>query len=88
MGRLPPTRRFRKRKPGRDRKMPPVGKGQLRIEQVRSGIGRPESECRTLEAIGLRHHQAVVVKPDHPSLRGMLYKVRHLIVVTPTKASE
>jgi large subunit ribosomal protein L30 len=68
--------------------MPPVGKGQLRIEQVRSGIGRPESECRTLEAIGLRHHQAVVVKPDHPSLRGMLYKVRHLIVVTPTKASE
>ena len=88
MGRLPPTRRFRKRKPGRDRKMPPAGKGQLRIEQVRSGIGRPGPERRTLEALGLKHHQAVVVKTDHPSLRGMLYHVRHLIKVTPAKGGE
>jgi ribosomal protein L30/L7E len=30
----------------------------------------------------------VVVKQDHPSLRGMLYQVRHLIAVTPAKAGE
>jgi large subunit ribosomal protein L30 len=88
VGRNPPTRKYRKRKPGRDRALPPVGKGQLRIEQVRSGIGRPASECRTLEALGLKHHQDVVVKTDHPSLRGMIYQVRHLLVVTPTKAGE
>ncbi len=88
MARLPPTRKYRKRKPGRDKVLPPAGKGELRIRQVRSGIGRPATERRTLEAIGLKHHQDVVVKPDHPSLRGMLHQVRHLIEVTPAKARE
>ena len=82
MSRLPPYRKYRKRKPGRDRQLPPAGTGRLQIRQVRSGIGRPVFECRTLEAIGLKHHQDVVVKPDSPALRGMLYQVRHLIEVT------
>ena len=88
MGRLPPTRKYRKRKPGRDRALPPAGKGKLRIAQVRSGIGRPAYERRTLEALGLKHHQHVVVKADHPALRGMLHQVRHLVAVTPAKAGE
>jgi large subunit ribosomal protein L30 len=88
MARKPPTRKYRKRKPGRDPALPPVGKGQLRIRQVRSGIGRPALERRTLEALGLKHHQDAVVKPDHPALRGMLYQVRHLVAVTPAKAKE
>jgi large subunit ribosomal protein L30 len=88
MARKPPTRKHRKRKPGRDPVLPPPSTGQLRITQVRSGIGRPAVERRTLAALGLKHHQAAVVKQDRPSLRGMLYQVRHLIVVTPTKAGE
>ncbi|TLY53962.1 MAG: 50S ribosomal protein L30, partial [Gemmatimonadetes bacterium] len=55
----------------------------MRILQVRSGIGRPALERRTLEALGLKHHQDAVVKKDHPSLRGMLRQVRHLVEVTP-----
>lgn len=86
MARKPPTRKYRKRKPGRDRPLPPAGKGPLRIRQVRSGIGRPARERRTLEALGLKHHQDVVVKPDHAALRGMLHQVRHLLEVTPAKA--
>jgi large subunit ribosomal protein L30 len=88
MARKPPTRKYRKRKPGRDRVLPPVGKGELRVLQVRSGIGRPAFERRTLEALGLKHHQDVVVKTDHPSIRGMLHQVRHLIEVTPAKPRE
>jgi len=88
MARKPPTRKYRKRKPGRDRALPPPGKGALRIAQVRSGIGRPAFERRTLEALGLKHHQDVVVKPDHAALRGMLHQVRHLVEVTPAKAGE
>jgi large subunit ribosomal protein L30 len=88
MARLPPTRKYRKRKPGRDRPLPPAGRGLLRIRQVRSGIGRPALERRTLVALGLKHHQHAVVKPDHPALRGMLYQVRHLIEVTPAKGDE
>lgn len=86
MGRLPPTRKYRKRKPGRDPVVPPVGTGNLRIKQVRSGSGKAHTIKRTLEALGLRHHQAEVVHKDHPALRGMLLKVRHLVQVTAEKA--
>src|SRR2546427_12422893 len=85
MGRLPPTRKYRKRKPGRDRVLPPVGKGKLRIKQVRSGSGHSYRMKRTLEALGLKHHQDVVVHADRPALRGMLQQGRHLVEVTPEK---
>jgi len=80
VARKPPTRKYRKRKRGVDRALPPVGKGDLHIRQVHSGIGRPALERRTLEALGLKHHQDAVVKKDHPAL---LQQVRHLVVVTP-----
>jgi large subunit ribosomal protein L30 len=85
MARNPPTRKYRKRKSGRDKLLPPVGKGKLQIRQVRSGSGHAARLKRTLEALGLKHHQAVVIHPDHPALRGMLYKVRHLVEVSPVK---
>ncbi len=58
------------------------GSGQLRVKQVRSGIGHPARLRRTLRSIGLRHHQDVVVVTDTPSIRGMLFQVRHLVQVT------
>ena len=85
MGRLPPTRKYRKRKSGRDRALPAAGKVQLRIKQVRSGNGHSYRMKRTLEALGLKHHQDIVVHADHPALRGMLQQVRHLVEVTAEK---
>lgn len=85
MGRRPPTRKYRKKKSGRDPVLPPPGTGALRIRQRRSAIGRPPALRRTLEALGLKHHQDVVTKADHPALRGMLYQVRHLVEVTAVK---
>jgi large subunit ribosomal protein L30 len=63
-------------------KLPPASLGQLRITQVRSAIGHSWRMRLTLEAIGLRHHQQSVVKPDTPSLRGQLKQVRHLVEVS------
>ena len=63
----------------------PATLGRVRIEQVRSGIGHPAIMRRTLKAIGLRHHQDVVVKQDSPSLRGQIKQVRHLVKVTPAE---
>jgi len=60
-------------------------KGKVRITQVRSGIGQTVRMRATLEAMGLRHHQAAVVRPDSPSLRGQIMRVRHLVKVTPVK---
>jgi large subunit ribosomal protein L30 len=57
--------------------------GKVRIEQVRSGIGHSWRMRRTLEALGLRHHQDVVIQQDSPSLRGQLKQVRHLVKATP-----
>jgi large subunit ribosomal protein L30 len=59
--------------------------GKVRITQVRSGIGHSEVMKLTLKAIGLRHHQAEVIKQDSPALRGQLKRVRHLVVVTPVE---
>jgi large subunit ribosomal protein L30 len=56
--------------------------GSVSIKQVRSGIGHSWRMRATLEAIGLKHHQAVVVKPITPGLKGQLKQVRHLIEVT------
>jgi large subunit ribosomal protein L30 len=61
----------------------PLTDGMLRIRQVRSGIGKDWRQRQTLEALGLRHHQDVVVHKDSPSLRGMIKRVRHLVEVTP-----
>ena len=57
-------------------------KGTVRIKQVRSGIGHSWRMRATLEAIGLKHHQDVVVKPITAGLKGQLRHVRHLVEVT------
>ena len=59
--------------------------GKVRITQVRSGIGHSETMKLTLKAIGLRHHQAEVIKQDCPALRGQLKRVRHLVEVVPVE---
>jgi len=86
VSRKPPTRKWRKKRPGRDPAPLVAAPGaRLRVRQVRSGIGHPAALRRTLAALGLRHHQQVVVHKNHAALRGMLYQVRHLVEVTPAK---
>lgn len=65
----------------------PVGR-LLRITQVRSGIGRPQVHRRTLQALGFRKHQQTVVQEDHPSIRGMITQVRHLVSVEELEGGE
>jgi large subunit ribosomal protein L30 len=60
---------------------------QLAVTQIRSAIGHPETMPRTLAALGLRHHQQTVRIANNASVRGMLYKVRHLVEVTPAQES-
>src|ERR1700755_1511373 len=54
---------------------------KVRIKQVRSGIGHEARMRRTLEAMGLRHHQAVVEREVTRALRGQIKHVRHLVSV-------
>ncbi len=62
--------------------------GTVRIKQIRSGIGHPARTRATLRAMGLRHHQDVVIQTVTPGLRGQIKQVRHLVEVTPVKGKE
>jgi large subunit ribosomal protein L30 len=57
----------------------------LKVKQIRSAIGHAETMRRTLQALGLRHHQQTVKVPNTQSVRGMLIKVRHLVEVSPAQ---
>ncbi len=54
---------------------------KIKVKQVRSRIGRPEDQKRTLDALGLRKMNAVVEHNDSPAIRGMINKVKHLVAV-------
>ena len=53
----------------------------IKIKQIKSKIGAPIDQKRTLEAIGLRKISQVVEVEDTPSMRGMIRKVHHLVTV-------
>ena len=54
---------------------------RLSITLVRSVIGNKADQRRTVECLGLRRLHQTVVHTDTPSIRGMVHKVRHLVVV-------
>jgi len=54
---------------------------KLKVTQVRSGIGRPETQRRTLEGLGLRGPHRSVILQDTDAVRGMIRKVSHLVTV-------
>lgn len=53
----------------------------LKIKQIKSKIGAPIDQKRTLEALGLHRISQVVEREDTLSLRGMIRKVHHLVTV-------
>jgi large subunit ribosomal protein L30 len=55
--------------------------GLLRITLVRSTIGRPADQGRTVASLGLRKLNATVERPNNRSIRGMVAKIRHLVQV-------
>lgn len=53
----------------------------IKIKQVRSRVGRPIDQKRTLDSLGLTKMNKVVECEDNPSVRGMIRKVFHLVEV-------
>lgn len=51
------------------------------VKQVKSKIGYNERQRATLLGLGLRRINHTVELEDTPSVRGMIDKVRHLVVV-------
>ena len=54
---------------------------RIKVKQVRSEIGYNERQRATLRGLGIRRIGRVVELEDTPSVRGMIDKVSHLVVV-------
>jgi len=54
---------------------------KLRITWVKSGIGYPAGQKRTLKALGFHRLNEAITHDDCPSIRGMVNKVSHLLKV-------
>ena len=54
---------------------------KLKVTQVRSGVGKSDTQNKTLQGLGLRGPRTTKVLLDTPSIRGMIRKVSHLITV-------
>lgn len=53
----------------------------IKIKQVKSRIGAPANQKRTLDTLGLRKLNQVVEREATPSVLGMVEMVRHLVTI-------
>jgi large subunit ribosomal protein L30 len=55
--------------------------GKLRVTWKKSAIGYAIDQKETIRVLGLKRLGHTVEHRDSPSVRGMIQKVRHLVVV-------
>ena len=55
--------------------------GQIKVTQVKSGIGSKPNQRQTLRTLGLKRIHDSVVQEDRPEIRGMVATVPHLVRV-------
>ena len=53
----------------------------IKIKHVRSRIGRPKDQKKTLDALGLTRMNKVVEHKATPQILGMVHKINHLIKI-------
>lgn len=58
-----------------------VAKKTIKVTQIGSSIGRPDTQKATLVGLGLNKMHKTAVLEDTPSIRGMIKKVAHLVRV-------
>lgn len=55
--------------------------GKIKITQVKSTIDRPKRQKATMIALGLRKMNQSVEKEANDQIRGMVNKIKHLVIV-------
>jgi large subunit ribosomal protein L30 len=58
-----------------------AGKKTLTVTQIGSPIGRRNDQEATLKGLGLNKLRRSRVLEDTPAVRGMIFKVKHLVQV-------
>ena len=58
---------------------------KISVKQIKSPIGRNSSQRKILISLGLNKINRVKVHNDHPSILGMIDKIKHLLEVQQVK---
>ena len=58
----------------------------VRIKLVKSKIGVPRKLRKVLVGLGLNRTNASVIRKDTPEIRGMIFKVKHMVEVTESES--
>jgi len=53
----------------------------ITVKWIRSVIGRPEKQRKTIRGLGFKRLNQILTLPDRPEIRGMIYRVNHLIEI-------
>ena len=54
---------------------------KLKITQTKSTIQCLKDQIATIKALGLHKISQTVIKEDTPQIRGMIFKVKHMVKV-------
>lgn len=54
---------------------------KIRLRQFKSASGHKADQSATVRALGFTRLQQIVEHEDTPQIRGMIFKVRHLVEV-------
>ena len=58
---------------------------KIKLRQFKSASGHKADQHATVRALGFTRLQQVVEQEDTPQIRGMMFKVRHLVEVVSDK---
>lgn len=53
--------------------------GQVKVKQIKSGIGCPKKQKETLRGLGLGKLHKTRILEDTAAVRGMINKISHLV---------
>lgn len=62
-------------------------RSSVKIQYVRSAVGRPQRQRDVVRGLGLRRLNQVVERPDTPAVRGMVAKIPHLVQIVEGEES-
>jgi len=61
---------------------------RLKVTLKKGLVGRAEDQRGTVRALGLKRIGHTVIKEDRPEIRGMIFKVKHLVEVEEVSGDE
>jgi large subunit ribosomal protein L30 len=53
----------------------------ITVKWIRSVIGRPDNQRKTIRGLGFKRLNQTLTLPDRPGIRGMIHRVNHLLKI-------